>query len=288
MFSERSVAKSPRIVPGAESAGFVAPIIPADAEDRVLTADGEREHGAGRDERDELAEERLSLVLGVVLLRERAGDLEQAGAAQLVAATLEAGDDLAAECATDAVRLDENECGFGSHRRERVVATPPAPPETGPARQLVRRTRSGCSTSSPVTAAGGTGRGAVRAHLPDLLERRAARAARLLEARRADGADEEGCVHLAAADRAMQVALGQPVLEGAVLELAVAALLDRVRRPQEEVDDRADERRHEAEQGRHSDEPGVVDPPPGVLEDPERRRQPEHDDEEPRQVPGER
>ena len=71
---------------------------------------------------DELAEERLALVLGVVLLRERAGDLQEAGAAELVAAALEAGDDLAAECATDAVRLDEDECGFGSHRRGSVVA----------------------------------------------------------------------------------------------------------------------------------------------------------------------
>ena len=127
MFSERSVAKSPRIVPGSGVGRVRRAHHSADAEDRVLTADGEREHGAGRDEGDELAEERLALVLGVVLLRERARDLEQAGAAQLVAATLEAGDDLAAECATDAVRLDENECGFGSHRRERVVATPAAP-----------------------------------------------------------------------------------------------------------------------------------------------------------------
>ena len=40
MFSERSVAKSPRIVPGAESAGFVAPIIVRTTEiaDSPLTA----------------------------------------------------------------------------------------------------------------------------------------------------------------------------------------------------------------------------------------------------------
>src|SRR5207342_1397052 len=118
--------------------------------DRVLPADGERQHRAGGDERDELAEERLSLVLGVVLLGERPGDLDQTGAAELVAATLEAGDDLAAECATDAVRLDENECGFGSHRRERVVAIPPRSAGTGAEDQLVRRIRRGCSTSSPV------------------------------------------------------------------------------------------------------------------------------------------
>ena len=39
------VAKSPRIVPGRASAGCVAPIIAADARDRVLAAHGEREHG---------------------------------------------------------------------------------------------------------------------------------------------------------------------------------------------------------------------------------------------------
>ena len=93
----------------------------ADAGDRVLAADGEGEDGAGRDERDELAEEGLALVLGVVLLREGAGDLQEAGAAQLVAATLEAGDDLAAEPAADAVRLDEDECGFGGHRGGSLV-----------------------------------------------------------------------------------------------------------------------------------------------------------------------
>ena len=156
MFSERSVAKSPRIVPGAESAGLVAPIIPRTPENRVLAADGEREDGARRDERDELAEEGLALVLGVVLLRERAGDLEQAGAAELVAATLEAGDDLAAERATDAVRLDEDECGFGSHRRGSVVATRAAAEDgrrsarAAHAQRLQRPRRR-------VTAAGGTG-----------------------------------------------------------------------------------------------------------------------------------
>ena len=51
MFSESSVAKSPRIVPGAESAGIGRAHHRADAGDRVLAADGEGEHGAGGDER---------------------------------------------------------------------------------------------------------------------------------------------------------------------------------------------------------------------------------------------
>ena len=44
----------------------------------------------------------------------------RARAAQLVAAPLEARDDLAAEPAADAVRLDEHECGLDGHRRAGV------------------------------------------------------------------------------------------------------------------------------------------------------------------------
>ena len=92
-----SVAKSPRIVPGAESAGFVAPIIVRTPAIASSPRDREREDRAGGDEVDELAEERLALVLGVVLARERLRDPEQPRAAQLVAAPLEPREDLAAE-----------------------------------------------------------------------------------------------------------------------------------------------------------------------------------------------
>lgn len=57
-------------------------------------------------------------MLGIVLARKRPGDLEQTCAAQLVAAPLEARDDLAAEAAPDAVRLDEHECGLHRHGGE--------------------------------------------------------------------------------------------------------------------------------------------------------------------------
>ena len=69
---ESSSAKSPRIVPGAESSGFVAPIIVRHDRDRHSPLTREREHGPGRDEVDERAEERLAPVLGVVLARGRA------------------------------------------------------------------------------------------------------------------------------------------------------------------------------------------------------------------------
>ena len=57
-------------------------------------------------------------MLRVVLARERLRDLEQPRAAQVVAAPLEARDDLAAEAPPDAVRLDEHECGLHRHGGE--------------------------------------------------------------------------------------------------------------------------------------------------------------------------
>ena len=66
-------ARSPRIVPGAASAGFVAPIVLRHDRDRALALEHERERRRRGDEVDELAEERLLAVLGVVLLGERRG-----------------------------------------------------------------------------------------------------------------------------------------------------------------------------------------------------------------------
>ena len=119
MFSESSSAKSPRIVPGAESSGFVAPIIVRTTEiaDSPLTASAST--GPELMKSTRLGEEGLALVLGVVLARHRLRDAEQPGASQLEAAPLEARDDLAGEPAAHAVGLDEDErasrgpCGGG-------------------------------------------------------------------------------------------------------------------------------------------------------------------------------
>jgi hypothetical protein len=54
-------------------------------------------------------------VLGVVLAREGLRDLQEPRGAEVVAAALEARDDLAAQPATDAVRLDEHECRLDRH-----------------------------------------------------------------------------------------------------------------------------------------------------------------------------
>src|SRR6185503_7431812 len=125
---------------------------------------------------------------------------------------------------------------------------------------------------------------AERTHLPERLERLLAVAARLPEARRADRADEEAHLDLGAADRAMHVAARQALLHRLDLELALAHVLEVLGRPEEHVDQRADEGRDQPEHGRYPDEPRIFDPPPRVLEDPERRRQPEDCDEEQRQV----
>ncbi len=127
---------------------------------------------------------------------------------------------------------------------------------------------------------------AVRAHLPERLERRLAARARLLQLRRADRADEElGLDRARGTPGSATRRLPELLLHRADLELALADVLEVLRRPEEEVDERADERRHEAEQRRHRDQPRILDPPARVLVDPVRAGQPEDDDEEDRQVP---
>src|SRR5262249_7399845 len=81
-----------------------------DDRDRRLAADGEREHGPRADEVDERSEERLALVLPVVLAGGRLRDLEEPGATELEPAPLESHDELAGEAAPHAGPLDEDEC----------------------------------------------------------------------------------------------------------------------------------------------------------------------------------
>src|ERR1043166_1171207 len=89
---------------------------------------------------------------------------------------------------------------------------------------------------------GGLDRGlAVGAHLPERLERRLARRASLLQARRADRADEEARVDLGPADGAALVADREPVLHGADLELSLADVLEVLGRPEQHVEERTDE-----------------------------------------------
>ena len=189
--------------------------------------------GAGGDEVDELAEERLLAVLGVVLLGERAVDRRAA--------------------ARRAARSRGARSARGSRRRARArsrpasrgsaSARPPSAAESTRARSqraaagAVARSRA--SSSIPGSARRRLDRRlAVRAHLPQRLERRAAARARLLQPRRADRADEEGRLDLGPADRAVQVAPREPLLHRPDLELALTHVLEVLRRPEEHVDER--------------------------------------------------
>src|SRR4051812_25626624 len=87
----------------------------ATGRDRPFALEDERERRPGGDEVDELAEERLLLVLGVVRLADLARRRDQARGAQLQPAPLEGGEDLAGEVALDGVRLRENQSALDGH-----------------------------------------------------------------------------------------------------------------------------------------------------------------------------
>ena len=95
--------------PGGRIRGIRRAHCRSDDRDRRLTLEYERERRCRGDELDELAEERLLLVLGVVLLRELAINSQELCRAQLEPALLETLEDLAGELAPDSVRLDQNE-----------------------------------------------------------------------------------------------------------------------------------------------------------------------------------
>src|SRR5205085_9725905 len=139
-------------------------------------------------------------------------------------------------------------------------------PRISPARR--RRTASGLirtSVRSTATArdyrrAGLDGGLAVRAHLPQRLERRAAVYARLSQLRRADRAHEVARVDVRAAHRAHEPVTREAVLHRLDLELPLAHVVEILRRPEEHVHERADVR-DESDEGGEQAEPGVVDAP---------------------------
>src|SRR4051812_28203410 len=98
------------------------------------------------------------------------------------------------------------------------------------------------------------GRLAVRADLPERLERRLARGAGLLQLRGANGTDEVVALDLRAAHGALQLAAAEARLHLLDLELPLAHVVEVLRRAQQDVDEHAQER-HEAEEDGHPDEP---------------------------------
>ena len=117
MLKVTSSAKSPRIEPGAASTGLVAPISWRAAGDRFGALEHHRDQRAAGDEGDQLAEEGLLGVLGVVLVGDRLVGLHRLQRGDPQALALEAGDHLAGQGALEGVRLDEDQGpahGWGS------------------------------------------------------------------------------------------------------------------------------------------------------------------------------
>src|SRR5205823_12457528 len=125
----------------------------------------------------ELPEEGLLHVLRVVPFPELTVDAEQLRGANVEPAALETREDLAREPAPDRVGLDQDECALRRHGAPSLLSPPPPTPLRWERRQLERRRRF-------------DRRGAVRADLPERLERGLAGRAGLLQLRRADGTDE--------------------------------------------------------------------------------------------------
>src|SRR5262249_27581706 len=127
---------------------------------------------------------------------------------------------------------------------------------------------------------GDDGRLAVRADLPGRVERAAARAAGLPELRRADRAHEVVRPDGRAAHRALLLVLAQAALDRLDLELALVHVREVLGRPEEHVDERAEEGRDRAHERREPDEHRLGDTAAGVLPDPVDRREPEDDHEQ--------
>ena len=113
MFSPISRAWSPRMVPGADLTGSVAPARARNASTARGPSSTIATSGPRGDELDQLAEERLLRVLGVV----RLGGVDVQGAQvhrhDLEALALDAGDHVADEAARHPVGLDQDKSALG-------------------------------------------------------------------------------------------------------------------------------------------------------------------------------
>ena len=80
------------------------------------------------------------------------------------------------------------------------------------------------------------------------------------------------------ADRAADVGRREARLDRADLELALTPVVDELRRAEEHVDERPDERREQPDERREPDEERVLDAALRVAERPVAEREPEHDE----------
>src|SRR5207249_4551557 len=138
---------------------------------------------------------------------------------------LQPAEDLAGQAAPHRVRLDEDECPLRGHGSGILLRAPSPPSRWRRSRRLDGRIRELHRRWAR------DGRLAVRAELPERLERRLAVRARLLQPRGADRADAVAGVDLRAADRTAQVAAPKALLHRPDLELALPHLLEVLGRP---------------------------------------------------------
>ena len=194
--------------------------------------------------------------------------------AKLQPAALEAREDLAGEVALDGVRLGEDQRALDCHAADEISGS------AGAARggRFASPIATGRFTSYSIgVSQNGQTCHAASSGLPQF-------DARLPQLRRADRADEELLVDLGAADRAVEVARAEPPLHRLDLELALAHVLEVLRRAEQHVDQRPDERARRPIARHDTDDQLVRDAPAGVLEDPVDRRDPEDEHEEDREV----
>ena len=126
--------------------------------DRALALEDERERRPGRDELDELAEERLLDVLGVVAARRARGRPGRASRPRTIEPPpLEAREDLAGEPALHRVGLDQDESLLGGQRPSQPEQTPGvSPPRRRRLERVVWRELDGTAASTGVSQYGHT------------------------------------------------------------------------------------------------------------------------------------
>lgn len=94
--------------------------------DGFLALPHHADHGAGQHVGQQAGEELLFREVGVVLLEQFLGGVDQLEALQLVAALLEAADDVAYQAALDAVWFDHDVRAFGGHCNEKILHLGPS------------------------------------------------------------------------------------------------------------------------------------------------------------------